>query len=379
MADALRHFAGWILTLAIMGLAGCGEPEPIRIGFLGGLSGRASDLGIGGRNGTLLAVEQANAAGGIAGRRVELIVRDDAQKIGLAQRGVAELLATGVEVIIGPMTSAMTEVVLPLTKSAGIPVISPSVTSTAFSGLDDQFFRVTATTREYASASARYLAGALGRHKASVIYDRSNDAFSADWVRHFSAAFASVGGEVVRVETFESAADMSVQDTVARALELRPDALVVVSGAVDLARIAQLVRRSDRALIIMGSTWAATEELVAIGGRAVEGVLVPQMFDREDSSPRYQSFRSAYVERFGEQPGYGAVLAYDAARVALEALQQTGSGRRARNYLIDHTFAGLQQPLRIDAWGDTRRDVYMTRIRNGRFSLEAKLSEPQRE
>jgi len=66
--------------LLVLGLVnGCGPREPVRVGFLGGLSGRVADLGEAGRNGAQIAVEEVNRAGGIDGRRVELIVRDDAQ------------------------------------------------------------------------------------------------------------------------------------------------------------------------------------------------------------------------------------------------------------------------------------------------------------
>ena len=72
---AFIRYATLIGGLAL--LVACQKPEPIRIGFVGGLSGRVADLGGAGRNGVQLALEQRNAAGGINGRSVELVVRDD--------------------------------------------------------------------------------------------------------------------------------------------------------------------------------------------------------------------------------------------------------------------------------------------------------------
>ncbi|NMG77331.1 ABC transporter substrate-binding protein [Aromatoleum diolicum] len=361
------------LCVVVMALGGCMEQQPWRIGFIGGLTGKAADLGMAARNGTRLAVEEANAAGGVAGRLVELVVRDDAQRVDLAGRAVSELLAARVDAIVGPTTSAMAEVVLPLTASSGLAVVSPTVAGSGFSGRDDHFFRVVASTREHASASARYLAQTLGLRRVAVILDQGNEAYTADWVKHFSGAFLAAGGEVLLTETFFSSHDASLQEPVARLLAVRPDAVLIAAGALDMARISQLVRRRDTAIALMGTTWAATEELVSVGGRAVEGAVVPQMFDRDDNSARYAAFRSAYLDRFGEQPGYASVAAYDATRLVLDALARGGSGERVRQMLIDHEFDGLQGRLKIDAWGDTRRDVFMTTIRNGRFSVEAKL------
>jgi ABC-type branched-subunit amino acid transport system substrate-binding protein len=84
----------WLLRVAILvtlasGMIACTPPEPLRIGFLGGLSGRVADLGIGGRNGAILAVEMRNQQGGINGRRVELIAEDDQQDVEVARQAVA--------------------------------------------------------------------------------------------------------------------------------------------------------------------------------------------------------------------------------------------------------------------------------------------------
>lgn len=372
--EVLRQRSAWVATLAVLLLTGCGDPVPWRIGFIGGLSGRVSDLGMAARNGARLAVEQVNAGGGAGGRPVVLIVRDDAHQADQAARAVTELLAARVDAIIGPTTSAMAEVVLPLTASAGLAVVSPSVTGSGFSGREDHFFRVVATTREYAAASARFLAEERGLRRVAIILDEGNAAFTADWVRHFSPAFIAAGGEVVHAESFLSSRDASLQDPVARLLAARPDAVLIAAGALDVVRICQLVRRRDTAVMLMGTTWAATEELAAVGGRAVEGLLVPQMFDRNDNSPRYAAFRAAYLDRFGEQPGYGSVAAYDAARLVLDALVRGGGATRARQMLAGKEFEGVQQRLKIDHWGDAQRDVFMTSIREGRFRLEAKLA-----
>jgi len=70
---------GWLALLAALAMVGCSPKTPLRVGFIGGLSDRGSDVGEGGRNGLMLAIEQRNAAGGIHGRPIELLVHDDGQ------------------------------------------------------------------------------------------------------------------------------------------------------------------------------------------------------------------------------------------------------------------------------------------------------------
>ena len=89
--EAITLLIAVVLSCAV--LTGCQPPEPIRIGFVGGTSGRVADLGIAGRDAVVLAVELRNQAGGVAGRKVELLIQDDEQTPEVAQRAVRELIA----------------------------------------------------------------------------------------------------------------------------------------------------------------------------------------------------------------------------------------------------------------------------------------------
>ena len=178
MKDAVR-FAGaallpWArgalrLSLPLAAAAGCGEKEPVLIGFAGGLSGRVADLGISGRNGVIMAVEERNEAGGMKGRTVRLVVRDDEQDPGTALRVDREMIGLGVEAIVGHMTSAMSEAAVPLMNETGTVMVSPTTTTTYLTGLDDFFIRVSATTREYASRMAGHLRTKRGIETVSVV------------------------------------------------------------------------------------------------------------------------------------------------------------------------------------------------------------------
>ena len=95
-----------MLLAAGLLLAACTRSEPIRLGFLGSLTGRSSDLAEAARNGAMLAIEQRNLAGGVHGRTIELTVRDDAENPDVAAKAAAELSASGVKAIIGPIMFA---------------------------------------------------------------------------------------------------------------------------------------------------------------------------------------------------------------------------------------------------------------------------------
>ena len=230
-----------VLLLLVGILNGCGPREPLRIGFLGGLSGRVADLGEAGRNGAQIAIEEVNRTGGVNGRQVELVVRDDGQSPEKAVAAFNELVAARVEAIVGPMTSAMAEVVLPAAQSAGVILVSPTVTAGNFFGRDDNLFLIMSSTRDEASLSADYHYTQGGVRRVVAIHDLQNRAYTESWLRDFTVAFQERGGEVLPIG-FASGPDVDSGAIVRAALGKAPDAILLITSALDAARLAQKVR-----------------------------------------------------------------------------------------------------------------------------------------
>ncbi|WP_186407113.1 ABC transporter substrate-binding protein [Candidatus Accumulibacter aalborgensis] len=361
----------WLLAVAAMatvllGIVACAPPEPVRIGFLGGLSGRVADLGIGGRNGAILAVEMRNQQGGIHGRPIELIAEDDQQDAEVARQAVTRLLARKVELIVGPMTSAMAVAVLPQLNAAGIVLISPTATTNALTGLDDQFFRVVAPTATHVFRSAEYHFRRQGLRRVVLVYDLRNKAYSESWAGDFRKAFEALGGRIVGEVGFD--ASNALADLALAVLASEPDGVLIIANSVDTALLLQQIRRRDAGVRLATAEWAATEQLIELGGRAAEGVIVAQYVDRESRAPAYLAFSRAYRERFAHDPGFPGLTAFDATNVALDALTSRSAGQSVKQAILAHgDFAGAQLPIRFDAHGDTQRDTFLLVISDGQF------------
>lgn len=349
-------------------LTACRDKKPIPIGFIGGMSGRVADLGIAGRNGAMLAIEERNSAGGIKGRPVELLVRDDEQNPETAQRVVDDLLKQDVELIIGPMTSSVAMAVVPQINASKAILLSPTVTTTDLEGKDDNFLRVISTTTEYAGKSALYQLRKLGHRTAAAIYDIGNRSYTESWLNGFRATFEGKGGTLVKTITFTSSNDAAFLQPVKELLAVKPDLVVIISNAVDSALICQQIRKIDKKVGIGMSEWASTERFVELGGKATDGVVVSQFLDRNDSSPRYAKFLSTYRQRFKQEPGFAGVAGYDAALIAMDALSRRKPGTTLKETILaTKKFQCLQQQIIINRFGDADRRTFVTRINNGRY------------
>lgn len=362
----LQVILGLVVAAA---LAACSQKpvEPLRIGFIGGLTSANSDNGQSGLNALTLAVEQFNRAGGVQGRLVEVVARDDAQNAETAARSTRELVDARVDAVIGPFTSSMAGVIVPITGEAGIFQVSPTITAMEFHGKDDNLFRINRTTRDNAGDYARFMVG-RGQKRVAIAYDLRNRRFTESWLTEFRAAAAGLGAQVVSEVPYESNESADFAAVVRQMLARPNDSLLFIAGALDVARLAKAAREQAQRLPIAASEWAATEQLIELGGPVVEGLLIVQNYDRDDSSPRFKEFSDAYYQRFQRHPGYSSVSTYDAAVVVLQALRQRQGGESVKQAALrSGPYQGLQQEIAFDANGDTVRKVYFTEIREGRY------------
>jgi branched-chain amino acid transport system substrate-binding protein len=184
----------YCILLAVV-LVGCLSRPPIKIGVAVELTGRRGELGVAARDGAQLAVEQINERGGVNGRPIELIVRDDGGDPDTARRVDADLVAQGVVAIVGHVTSAQTAAAFEQMNEAEVVLISPTSSSTQFSAQADYFFRVMPSNDLMGKALAVHMYINRGVRQIVGVYDLSNRAFTETYWESIRAEFERLGGE----------------------------------------------------------------------------------------------------------------------------------------------------------------------------------------
>ena len=360
-----------IRRLAAIGLAalcGCQPAPPIKVAFIGGLSGHVSELAIDGRNGAQLAVETLNAQGG---PRYELRVHDDAHAIDDAAAAVDALADEGDAFAVGPMTSVVAQRMLPEAARRHLVLISPTANSDELSGSDDWFFRVIPPAGPGAEQIADAAVG-RGLLSASVMADWGNRTYSESFTNKFAERFRSQGGASPNVVRFGAGSPPDYARLAAELLATHPRVVLLVCGAVDASIASQQLRRLDPDVQIAMASWAANVQLLQLGGRAIEGALVLQALDLDSPEPAYVDFRKRYTERFGNPPSQAAVYSYDAMMMGAEGLRRKTAGQSLRDVLgAPGTWPGLQQPVTLDHFGDSINRFHLSEVRKGHFVMLA--------
>lgn len=352
-------------------LGGCAEEKvPIKLGYVGGLTGRTADLGTSGRNGIQVAVDGINAAGGIHGRKVELILKDDQNDPEIAKKAVTELIDAKVAAILGPMTSNVAVAVAPLATSAGVLMMAGTVTTNDVTGKDDLFFRTISASTVHAATMAKYLYEKRGARRVAAAVNMSNQAYSESWTVNFERAFSALGGTLAQRVPYISNANTDFAALSRELLSTRPDAAILVTNAVDAALFANQAKKQNSNSLIVTSEWAGTGKLTELGGSNVEGYIVPQYLDPQNNAPAFAAFRDGYKQRFQQDVGYPAVVAYNAAQVVFRALAEMKSGESLKQTVLRlRRFPGLQGEVVFDDYGDVQSRTYLTQVRNGQYVL----------
>lgn len=360
-----------LLFLLLLMLCACSrEPAEVKLGFSGCLSGKLSDLGTSGRDGTILAVEECNASGGINGQLVELIVKDDAHDGETTLRVDQELADAGVAAVIGHMTSGMTIKGKPVLEKNGVLMISPTASSDQLTGLDDNLIRVTGASISQAEHLAEYAGKQLKLQKLAVIYDLSNKAYTQTLYQAFKELFEKNGGQVQSETTFTSGPGTSFSALADQSLEKGPDSFFILAGGIDTAMICQQLDKKGVDVPVISSAWAKTQDFIQNGGKSVEGVVFSQSFNQSNVRQEFQAFKNRFNKRFGHDPDFGAVFAFEAVQIFISSMKQNSDPKQLKKTILEQQeFEGLQSPIRFDAFGDTKRKRFLYTVKNGEFTL----------
>lgn len=341
-----------------------------KLALLAGLEGRASDLGIASRNAVQMAVDEANAAGGINGRHIELLIRDDKRSKEGGAEAAQSLVEDNVAAIIGPILSVVASGVVPVINDAEVVTISPTVVSESFVGKDDYFFRLNSSSARTAADYAQIFSQA-GYRNIAVATDAHNAVFTAHWLQLFSAVFAKLGGNISSAVPFDAAKETGLRHVVVSLLQTKPEAILILANGIDTAQLAQQVRKLDGSIKLLATSWAGSDTLITLGGNAVEGILLADTYDRNDEGEPYVKFREAFQAKYKTAPTHSSVASYDAATTlfaALGASDGDGGADLKAAMLSPAGFSGLQQSNTFDRFGDSGRVSVPVIVKDGRFA-----------
>ena len=384
----ILHRAAFILFFALAScLFGCGRQrsdavvkpadEHLRIGAFMSLTGDTAQYGISALNGIRMAVEEANAAGGVAGHRVELITQDTRSDPGATEAVVRRLAEESrVHALVGEVVSSRSLAAARVAQEERVPMLTPSATSPEVTAQGDYVFRSCYTDPFQGAALARFAVETLKARRAAILIDGGRR-YSIELGRFIREEFVRRGGEVVvEAEYGEGAGDFTEQLSAVGAA--RPDVVFVPGYYLEAGLLAQQAKRLGiQAPLVGGDGWDSPR-LYEIGGQSLAGDFFSSHFSADDPDPQVQRFVADYRRLFGSAPDAFAATAYDAARIMLDAIARAPALDRdaIRDSLAaTKDFPGVTGTINFDAGRNAVKPIVIIRIGdNGKQSVEAHVS-----
>jgi branched-chain amino acid transport system substrate-binding protein len=343
--------------------------EGIQVGFFGALTGPTATFALSGKNGSTLAADQINAAGGVLGKRIEFVVEDDRGEASEAASAVSKLITRDhVVALIGENASSRTLAAAPIAQSYGVPIISPSSTNVEVTKKGDYIFRVCFIDSYQGGVLSSFAFHTLNARSAAMLVDARND-YSVGLAAAFRQAFEKEGGRMVgELKYAEGDSDFSAQLTAIGALH--PDVLVIPGYYTDAGLVARQAKSLGVGATLLGADGWDSPKLAEIGGPAIEGGYFSNHYSVDDPSPAVRRFVDAYHKRYGADPDSIAALSYDAVRLLADAIRRAGSteGKRVRDALAEtKDFEGVTGRITMDADRNPIKPAVILKVEGGRF------------
>ncbi|MGD0276522.1 MAG: branched-chain amino acid ABC transporter substrate-binding protein [Syntrophales bacterium] len=330
--------------------------DSIKVGIAGAHSGDLASYGIPTVKAAELVVKDINSKGGISGRRVELLVEDDACKPELATNTATKLVSSGANVVIGHICSGATKASLGIYKDAGIIVISPSATSPELtqSGQYPNFFRTIASDDAQARLEVDFAINRMNAKKIAILHDKGD---YGKGLAEFAKKIIE-GSKRAQVVLFEGITPGAVDYSavVQKVRQSRAEAVIYGGYHPEAASIVSQMRKKKMNMAFISDDGVKDNTFIKVAGKFAEGVYATGPKDTTKNSLAIAAIE-AHKKAYGSDPGAFYLNAYAATQAILNAIGKARStnsqaiSNALRKYDVNTPLGKIKFDKRGDAIG----------------------------
>ena len=301
--------------------------EPIKIGSPYNLTGGYASIDNPAANGSRLAVKEINAAGGVLGRPLEILVEDGKSDVPTITSVAKKLVEEdGVQVLVGLTDTSYMLAAGPVAQEAGLPFLDVGGTAPLITTVGDYIFMLPFGDNVQAAVAAEF-AQEKGWKTAAILLDEAMD-YTKFLAKYFKDRFTmeDIGGEIVSELSYSMGdTDFSAQLTEFKNLDPQPDFLFVSANPGEIGTIIKQARDLGLTMPIMGGDGYDTPLLAELAGPASD-VFFTTHQGIYDATPLSEAFTAAYEAEYGNPPeAVFAALGYDGIRLMADAITRAGS------------------------------------------------------
>lgn len=307
--------------------------DTIKVGLVASQNGELKPWGQDCINGANLAVKEINAAGGIGGKKVELLIGDSASKPEQGKTAAEKLMADGAVSLIGEVASGITAQIEKTAFIKGIPVVAVGATRTDLAAEGSNFFRVCYIDDFQGPVMATFAYKELGLRKVAILTD-NKQTYSQYLSKTFKDKFKELGGEVVSEQSYEGS-QPQYNGQLTEIKSKAPDGIFCSGYFNEVGPIARQARElglgKDQVKLLGGDGWDSAE-ILNTGGDAIIGGYFCNHYNNREDRAEVKDFLKRWQAEYNAPPGttMGA-LGYDAAMLTLDAIKRAVAANQGKD------------------------------------------------
>ncbi len=353
--------------------------ETIKIGFFAPITGPAAADGASAQHAVELGLKEVNGAGGITGKKVELIVYDDRfspqEAVAIANKLIEKDQVVGV---VSGSYSGPTRVTAPIFAKAGVPMVAgyavhPDVTKAGESNFRNGFLG-----QVEGAAAGEYAVKVLKAKRPAVIY------MDNDFGREISAGFIKraekLGATLAAQQVYKFPGEKDFRPFLTRIKEAKPDLIFAAGYYNEAALIVRQAKELGITVQILGEEGFDSPKFIELAGKDAEGVIIATNLDRDDPRPVVQNFLKNYKAAYGIDPDMVGASSYDAFMILVNAIQRAGSTDRKaviKALLETKDYNGLTGKISRFVKGEVVKPVQFQIVKDGKFRRQGVVNNPE--
>ncbi|QPC94573.1 ABC transporter substrate-binding protein [Mesorhizobium sp. INR15] len=364
------------ITMSGLLLASAAHADSVKIGFNVPLTGFAAADGKSALTGAELAVEQANAAGGINGQNVELVVYDDQgspdEAVPIAQKLIEK---DQVVMAVSGSYSGSTRAAAGIFQEASVPYISAYAIHPDITRAGDYVFR-TSFMGEVQGRAGGYLIGEVLKKKRVDVITLKND-FGQSLAAGFKDVAGKYGIEIV-AEYEYGMKDRQFGPIVSQVKNDNPDVIYATGYFFNAGPLISQLRAAGVTAQVIGQEGYDSQEFIEIAGAAAEGTIITTSLDRDSEAQVTKDFIAAFEKKAGHKVDMVAASAHTAVNVAIEAMKKAGTTDRKaiRDAIAATNMVASTGTITFNQLGEVRKDVQVQIVKDGNWHHYSVISDP---
>jgi len=365
-----------LLIFSLVLAAGCsqaGGGDTIKIGVNYELSGKVASYGQSSVEGIELAIEQINEAGGVKGKKIELVKYDNKSEPSEATTLATRLMTQDkVVAVLGPATSGSFMATIPVANQNKVPVISGSATADIVtvdeSGKVQEYaFRICFTDTQQGEGITKFALENLSAKKAVIILDSSSD-YATGLADNFTRVFEEGGGTIVAKEAYV-AGDTDFNAIITSIKNKEFDVIFIPGYYEEAGLIIKQARAQGIDVPILGADGFDSPVLLELAGaEALNNVYFSNHYSSADESAVVSDFIESFKKKYNKEPDAFNALGYDLARFVADALERVEKidGESLKKALEETTnFDGVTGNFSVDENHNVVKDIIVIELKDG--------------